>query len=692
MSRFVSSVFLSLTVMAPQATAVALPEPVRDPVTAAEHTDDLGGEVALDVRLGKFTRAGSDWVVSSATDLLLHERSDNNVKISYRLSRREENQGDEPRMVHVGERQVFDGPVAQGKREMNLVLGRLSKGRYLLTVHATAKQSESLTWGDEGELRFEASSAGVSEGWKGVGKRPAAESDPSYASDLPSRTYCTPQDNGTCVCRIGYKVATQCFDHYSEVVELAGKVNYVNRTGGTEVVREAVLRILDADRRTIGTGFTGEDGTYNVSYTTSYEANVGCSSDPRCQMDRMGVFLHLITSDGKSIDVLDKDGAHYEFSLGNSYYWTYGGYVETTIDPVDPVYPLPSWKSIWVYMDAIRTRRLITLEAANDPGKTTIQWWADRDAGSYYTPGGRVMLRGGAPDDNFTTIHEIAHNYMYNVYGSLPNTPNCSPHTLTGVSSSGCAWVEGWADYLPTVVNNSPVINPRGTTINLDHTGSFGLRETGADLKPIGWETEGRVAGALWDLTRAYDFSTVYGAFLGSQADSFEDLWKHWVKIRNPLDAMGNLEGNKIFFAVRIDDHDAPLFDGQYPVTSALGWWVSTTEAGSRNGDYRVHTPGSEGTFSFYPGHKLTEYNRTSGRYDVFVKFPAVTDQSTTTTYKVYSGEGITTKAVDQTAQAGQWVWLGTYYFAQSSSYHNIKVMAGADENVTVDEVVFSKV
>ncbi len=46
--------------------------------------------------------------------------------------------------------------------------------------------------------------------------------------------------------------------------------------------------------------------------------------------------------------------------------------------------------------------------------------------------------------------HEIGHAIMDDIYeDAYPATPNCSGHKVDTASSAGCAWTEGFADWLP---------------------------------------------------------------------------------------------------------------------------------------------------------------------------------------------------------------------------------------------------
>ena len=130
-----------------------------------------------------------------------------------------------------------------------------------------------------------------------------------------------------------------------------------------------------------------------------------------------------------------------------------------------------------------------------------INWAPDSTDGTYYSHGGNdVHLAADDPNGAITVVHEIGHAVMDDVYNdAMPPSPNCNPHNIDATSSAGCAWVEGWAEWFPCTVYNDPYYRwPSGASLNLE------LQVWGN-----GWgegdTTEGRVAGALIDITDSFN-------------------------------------------------------------------------------------------------------------------------------------------------------------------------------------------
>ncbi|MFC3502761.1 hypothetical protein ACFOOK_17510 [Micromonospora krabiensis] len=129
--------------------------------------------------------------------------------------------------------------------------------------------------------------------------------------------------------------------------------------------------------------------------------------------------------------------------------------------------------------------------------QVVINWAPDSTDGTYYNLGSnQVHLAADDPNAPTTVVHEIGHAVMDDLYNdSFPSAPNCNPHSVTGASSAGCAWTEGWAEWFPATVYNDPFFRwPSGASLNLENA-SWGNGWGEGDT------TEGRVAAALIDIT-----------------------------------------------------------------------------------------------------------------------------------------------------------------------------------------------
>jgi hypothetical protein len=185
-----------------------------------------------------------------------------------------------------------------------------------------------------------------------------------------------------------------------------------------------------------------------------------------------------------------------------------------------------------------------------------ILWQPDSTDGTFYALGSNdVHLAAVDPDSAITVSHEVTHSIMDDVYeDAFPSAPNCTPHNIPKASSAGCAWTEGFAEWLPTVVFNDPNFRwPSGSALNLE-TPTWGT---------AGWANgttvEGRVAGALIDLTDSTNdgtdrvgegMGTIWATFQNHVSANFSQFWSH--RTSDGFDvgnnALGSLYQNTIDF------------------------------------------------------------------------------------------------------------------------------------------------
>jgi len=99
--------------------------------------------------------------------------------------------------------------------------------------------------------------------------------------------------------------------------------------------------------------------------------------------------------------------------------------------------------------------------------------------------------------DSSTIRHEYGHHIMAQTVG-IPPTTSCNPHYFNRASSESCAWSEGWANFVSSLVANSHVTSRASVSFDAEVPGTnedFGLYE--AEHGP---DVEARVTGVLWDI------------------------------------------------------------------------------------------------------------------------------------------------------------------------------------------------
>ncbi|WP_182880562.1 hypothetical protein [Microbispora sp. H10949] len=111
--------------------------------------------------------------------------------------------------------------------------------------------------------------------------------------------------------------------------------------------------------------------------------------------------------------------------------------------------------------------------------------------------------------EKMTVSHELGHFIMdYGYADAYPPNPSCFTHFMLSVTSEGCAWTEGWADWLAVQTYGETHYRwgPLDGSIELETPtwGSLGWEGS------IGPDIEGRVAGALMDLADGDPRNEIY--------------------------------------------------------------------------------------------------------------------------------------------------------------------------------------
>ncbi|MEV0675288.1 hypothetical protein AB0I60_02065 [Actinosynnema sp. NPDC050436] len=176
-----------------------------------------------------------------------------------------------------------------------------------------------------------------------------------------------------------------------------------------------------------------------------------------------------------------------------------------------------------------------------------VNWTPTSNTGNHYCTeeGGpdcprenEVYLRSDVNTSTTTTIHEIGHAVMDDVYDDNYPATNCpSPHAVQGQSEVGCAWSEGFAEWYPAQVTGTPTYVFPGRTPIADRTLNLENPTWGTRGWDDGDDTEGRVAGAMIDLVdggarneRFWDrygepATNIWNTFLNHRSANFKEFF-----------------------------------------------------------------------------------------------------------------------------------------------------------------------
>jgi hypothetical protein len=274
-----------------------------------------------------------------------------------------------------------------------------------------------------------------------------------------------------------------------------------------------------------------------------------------------GYDLIVVHSGGDS-----RDNAYY--CETGTYVFSDGTYDMGTITVTSPAVDYRA-KSFWIKDDLDRGFKYPLLYFPSwQPGGCIVEWPDDDDQCfenlfviACYYPGEHVHLRIWSADDTRDVVlHEMAHNIMYNVYGGDIPPDDCPEegYSYAWVSGPSCAWEEGWADFYPLAVKNSPYyILPGGGSNNWDSVCFSGGCDPGDQVIY-------HVGGALWDLkdnindgydTYSFDFYPIWDVVYNQNANTFSEFWSAWV-----LRGHDNCHGTPCLYQNTIDYNAKPFF------------------------------------------------------------------------------------------------------------------------------------
>ena len=263
---------------------------------------------------------------------------------------------------------------------------------------------------------------------------------------------------------------------------------YQDKDGVDQPLRDAKVEIWDSD--TSGDILLETTNTDNSGYYVS-----GNISNNDSEGGGQDIYVKVFATDDRSVRVTD-------FSSSSNLYYSA---TEVQNDVSDGEVDLGSYsiddsdnRMAWYIYDVIANdafdyladnvgwRNIYTLQVRWSPTNTS--------QGTYYRPGGSIDLLAGDRWDSDVFLHEYGHFVMYKIYdNSMPPSPSCYNHYWGSHSSMGCAWTEGWANFLQAAIQNDRFYDD--TEDMILHI-NFEPPTPGADHA----EDEGAVAASLWDI------------------------------------------------------------------------------------------------------------------------------------------------------------------------------------------------
>ncbi len=289
---------------------------------------------------------------------------------------------------------------------------------------------------------------------------------------------------------------------------------YQDKDGVDQPLRDAKVEIWDSDES--GDTLLETTHTDNSGYYTS--GNIENNDSEGSGQD---IYVKVFATDDRSVRVTD-------FSSSSNLYYSA---TEVQNDVSDGEVDLGSYsiddsnnRMAWYIYDVIANDAFDYL--ADNVGwrnsyNLQVRWSpTNTSQGTYYRPGGSIDLLAGDRWDSDVFLHEYGHFVMYKIYGdSMPPSPSCYSHYWGSHSSLGCAWTEGWANFLQAAIQNDRFYDDTEDMIlHID----FEPPAPGADHA----EDEGAVAASLWDIFDPVSTSETWDAIgNGINGASNNGIW-----------------------------------------------------------------------------------------------------------------------------------------------------------------------
>ncbi len=299
----------------------------------------------------------------------------------------------------------------------------------------------------------------------------------------------------------------------SQIV-VKGSWSYQDKGGVDQPLRGARVEIWDADAS--GDTLLETTHTDNSGYYAS-----GNISNNDSEGGGQDIYVKVFSTDNRSVRVTD-------FSNPSKLYDSVtavqnnvaDGYVDLGSYSIDDA----NNRMAWYIYDIIANDAFDYLDV-NVGWKNTynlqVRWSPTNTSdGTHYHPGGSIDLLAGDRWDPDVFLHEYGHFVMYKIYGdSMPSSPNCYSHYWGAHSSLGCAWTEGWANFLQAAIQNDRFYDDtEDQFLHID----FEPPNPKADHP----EDEGAVAASLWDIFDPASISESWDAIgNGINGSSNNGIW-----------------------------------------------------------------------------------------------------------------------------------------------------------------------
>lgn len=295
-------------------------------------------------------------------------------------------------------------------------------------------------------------------------------------------------------------------------INVSGTWRYRNLSNGVNDIYKARVEIWDScyfglcDAR-LATAYTDGFGHFSVTGIP----NTGDEWGTR------DIYVKVFAADDHSAHVSHNDGSIYvaqsavtnDVQDGDFYAGT--NIAESNESHGNAFFIFGKLVSAWSYLNYIA--------GWDNNYNLEVNWQNDSGDGTYYNLNHIHMLAGDGYDPD-VFLHAYGHFVMSKIYTSYPQTPSCSENSWGAHTSTGCAWVEGWANFLQAAIQNDAVYqdsDDQNISINIEAPNPWADHDSDA----------GAVTAALWDIydSGAESWDSLSNSFNGSGDNSGNGIW-----------------------------------------------------------------------------------------------------------------------------------------------------------------------
>jgi len=187
-----------------------------------------------------------------------------------------------------------------------------------------------------------------------------------------------------------------------------------------------------------------------------------------------------------------------------------------------------------------------------------------------------------------------------------------------------------------------------------------------------------KINGGKWNLLGTFEFYK-NSSVTPTQPVNQVRLWNNFASGSGSV-----VSADAIKFVILPDEYIADNADDTFSASS--NWFSTTSTPGYFGTDYRARTTGSVSDRARFDA-SLSQ----GGQWKVYARWTSASNRATAAPYVVYHAAGSTTVSVNQQANGGQWVLLGTWNFNPGLNKVELSCWTSSGQYVVADAIKWVK-